>query len=66
MLSEIIRELTKIQENTEVASEKVETQRAQSAIMNSLIETKEFDIKNKENNIQRQSKKAIHTHKNTC
>ena len=50
MLAEIIRELTKIQENTEVTSEKVlhwakrvEAQRAQSAIMNSLTETKEFD-----------------------
>ena len=50
MLGEIIRELTKIQENTEITSEnmlcwakRVEAQRAQSAIMNSLTEAKEFD-----------------------
>ena len=50
MLSEIIWELTKIQENTEVTSEKVlcwakrvKTQRTQSTIMKSLTETKEYD-----------------------
>ena len=50
MLAEIVIELTKIHENTEVTSVKVlywakrvDAQRAQSAIMNSLTETKEFD-----------------------
>ena len=50
MLGEIIRELTKIHENTEITSEnllcwakRVEAQRAQSAIMNSLTEAKEFN-----------------------
>ena len=49
-LVEIIMALTKIEENAEVTSDKVlcwvkriEAQRAQSAIMNSLTETKEFD-----------------------
>ena len=50
MLGEIIWELAKIHENTEITSEivlswvkKVEAQRAQSTIMNSLNEVKEFD-----------------------
>ena len=50
MLREIIQELTKIQENTEITSESVlslakgvAAQRTQSAIMNSLTEMKEFD-----------------------
>ena len=50
ILAEIIRELTKIQENTEIMSEnvlcwakRVEVQGAQSAIMSSLTEAKEFD-----------------------
>ena len=50
MLGEITRELTKIHKNTEITSEnvlcwakRVEAQRAQSAIMNSLTEVKEFD-----------------------
>ena len=50
MLAEIIRELTKIQENTEIMSEnmlcwakRVEAKKAQSAIMSSLTEAKEFD-----------------------
>ena len=50
MLAEIIRELTKIQENTEIMSENVlcwgkreEAQGAQSAIKNSPTEAKEFD-----------------------
>ena len=50
MLGEIIRELTKIHENTEITNEnmlcwakRVEAQRAQSAIMNNLTEAKEFD-----------------------
>ena len=49
MLSEIIMELTKIEENADIMCEKVlcwakgvETQRAQSAIMNSPTETTEF------------------------
>ena len=48
MLAEIIRGLTKIQENTEIMSEnmcwakRVEVERAQSAIMSSLTEAKEF------------------------
>ena len=49
MLAEVIRELTKIQENTEITSEKVmcwakrvEAQRAQSAIMSSLSEIKSY------------------------
>ena len=50
MLAEIVMELTKIEENVEVTSEKVkclarrvEVQRTQSVIINSLTETKEFD-----------------------
>ena len=50
MLAEIIRELTKIQENTEITSEnmlyrvkRVGAQRDQSAIMSTLTEAKEFD-----------------------
>ena len=50
MLGEIIRKCTKIHENEEIISKnvlswakRVEAQRAQSAIMNSLTEVKEFD-----------------------
>ena len=50
MLGEIIQELTKIHENEEITSEnvlswakRVEVQRAQSAIMNSLTDIKEFN-----------------------
>ena len=50
MLGEIIRELTKIHENTEMTNEnmlcwakRVEAQRVQSAIMTNLTEAKEFD-----------------------
>ena len=50
MLAEIIRELTKAKESTAVTSEQVliwakrmEVQRAMSAIITSLSETKEFD-----------------------
>ena len=50
MLRQISRELTKIHKNTEIPSEnmlcwakRVEVQRAQSVIMNSLTEAKEFD-----------------------
>ena len=50
MLTEIIRELTKAEESADITSEqvlgwakRVEAQRAQSAIMDSLTETKEFD-----------------------
>ena len=50
MLGEIIKELTKIHKNREITSEnvlfwdkRVEAQRAQSAIMDSLTEVKEFD-----------------------
>ena len=61
-----MRELTKIQENTEITSEnvlcwakRVETQRARSAIMNSLTEEKEFDklkiVKNTYKDIPRRS-----------
>ena len=59
MLGEIIRELTKIHEITEITSEnvlcwakRVEAQRAQYAIMNSLTEPKEFDkLKNSKETI---------------
>ena len=50
MLAEIIRELTKAKESADITSEqvlgwvkRVEAQRAQSAIMDSLTKTKEFD-----------------------
>ena len=50
MLGEIIKELTKVHENEEITSEnvlswakRVEVQRAQSTIMNSLMEAKKFD-----------------------
>ena len=50
MLGEIIRELTKIHENTEMThknvlcwAKRVEAQRAQSTIRNSLTEVIEFD-----------------------
>ena len=50
MLAEIIRELREIQENTKIMSEnvlcwtkRVEVQRAQFSIMNSLTQAKEFD-----------------------
>ena len=50
MLSEIILDLAKVEENTEITSEnilceakRVEAQRAQSAIINSLTDTREFD-----------------------
>ena len=50
MLGEIIQELTKIHENTEIINENVlswaktvEAERAQSTIINSLMDVKEFD-----------------------
>ena len=50
MLPEIIRQLAKAEENADITSEqvlgwekRVEAQRTQSAIMDSLTETKEFD-----------------------
>ena len=50
MLGEIIKELMKVHKNEEITSEnvlswakRVEAQSAQSAIMNSLTEAKEFD-----------------------
>ena len=50
MLTEIIRELSKAKESVDITSEqvlgwakRVEAQRAQSEIMDSLTETKEFD-----------------------
>ena len=50
MLGEIIQELTKIHENEKITSrnvlswaKRVKVQRAQSTIMNSLTEVKEFD-----------------------
>ena len=50
MLGEIIQELTKVKENGIIMSEnvlawaiRVEVQRAQSAVINSLTEAKEFD-----------------------
>ena len=50
MIKEIIKELTKIEENNKMASEKVlvwarrvETQKAQSAILINLNEPKDFD-----------------------
>ena len=70
MLAEIIKELTEIQENTEIISEnmlcwakRMEAQRAQSAIMNSLTEAKEFDklkiVKNTYKDIPRRSSAQI-------
>ena len=50
MLTEIIKELTKPKESADITSEqvlgwakRVEAQRAHSAIMDSLTQTKEFD-----------------------
>ena len=50
MLAEIIMELTKVGENTDITSKKalcwakrVEAERAPSAIMNGLTDTREFD-----------------------
>ena len=50
MLAEIMRELPKAKEKLDITSEQVlgwanivEAQRAQSAVMDSLTETKEFD-----------------------
>ena len=78
MLAEIIRELTKIRENTEITHEnvlclakRVEAQRAQSAIMNSLTEAKEFDklkiAKNKyKDSLRRSSAQTKMPTKHTC
>ena len=68
MLAEIIMELTKVEENTEITSEKVlcrarrvEVKRAKSTIMNSLTDTRGFDNKR---STQIQSEKTISTCKN--
>ena len=63
MLGEIIKELTHICENEEITSEnvlswgkRVEVQRAQSTIMNSLMEVKEFVTQNSK---RAQTRKAL-------
>ena len=62
MLGEIVKELTKVHENEEITSEKVlswakriKAQRAQSTIMNSLTESKEFDKLKVAKNIHKES-----------
>ena len=78
MLTEIIRELTKIQKNTEILSEnvlhlakRVEAQRAQSAIISSLTGAKGYDkliiAKNTYKDSPRRSSTQIKTPtKQTC
>ena len=71
-LLQIIKELTKIYENKEITSEnvlfwakRVQVQRAQSAIMNSLMEVKEFDKLKVVNKHTKGKPKKIHRDKNS-
>ena len=68
MLAEIISELTKAEENTNVITEQVlarakgvKVQRIQSAIINSLSEMKEFDMIQTVRDEQKQNGRKLHT-----